>query len=118
MKTFLNIFGVEERNGLSQFSVDIDSTYDLINNTEYFFFPPKIDLRDNPKNDNSTNTSDHFDSEEDTDANQTCDIISFFVNNIQSLGSDKDNYHESIDSADEYENNDSFNIGIEKCFDE
>ena len=49
MKTFLNIFGVEERNGLSQFSVDIDSTYDLINLIKNIFLPPNRDLQENPK---------------------------------------------------------------------
>ena len=37
-------------------------------------------------------------------------LIPGFVNNIQSLGLDKDNYYESIHSADADENHDSSNI--------
>ena len=78
MKPFLELFGVEEGNGLSPFSVDTDSPYDPIKLIEYFFRPPKIYLQENPKNKNSTNPSDNGNSEEDADDNYTCNIIPGF----------------------------------------
>ena len=71
MKPFLKIFGVEEGNGLSPFSVDMDIPADLIKPIEYFFRPPNRDLRDNPKNENTKNPSDNGYIEVDVDANNT-----------------------------------------------
>ena len=71
MKPFFNLFGVEEGNGISPFSVDIDSPADQINIIKDFFRPSKIDLYKNPKNENTTNPYDNGDSEEDAHANNT-----------------------------------------------
>ena len=109
---------MEERNGLSPISIYVDSPDELINGTEYFFHPPKRDLRYNPKNGNTTNPYDNSDFEEDADAIHTCAIIPAFVKNIQSLDLDKNRDNEIIDSADADENHDSSKIDIEKCFDE
>ena len=54
-----------EGNGLSPFTVDMNSLVDLIKIIKYFFRPPKRDLWYNPKNENSTNSSDNGGIEED-----------------------------------------------------
>ena len=101
---------MEELNGLSSFDVGMDIPYDLINIIEYFFLPPKRDLRDNPKNENSTNPSDNYDNEDNYDASHTCDIIPANVKNIQLLDLDKNKDHEIVNSTDADKNNDSSNI--------
>ena len=63
MKPFLKIFVVEEGNGLSPFSVYMDTPAELINIIEDFFQPPKRDIWNNPKNEHSTNLYDNGDSE-------------------------------------------------------
>ena len=97
---------MEEGNGLSPFSVDMDSKADVMNIIEYFFRPPERDLWENPENENSTNPSYNGDGEDDADANHTCCTIPFFVNNIKSLYLDKYMDIEIIDSADVDENHD------------
>ena len=114
MKPFFNPFGEQEVSGLSPFAVNMDSPDKLINIIKYLFYPPKRDLRDNTKYENSTNPYDNGDGEQDADANHTCNIIPGFKNNIQPLDLDKETDHESIDSAYSDENHDSFNIDVEK----
>ena len=97
---------MEEVNGLSPFSIEMDSPDDLINLIEDFILPPKRDLQDNPKNGNSTNPSDNGDSKKDYDPNHTCNIIPGFKKNIQSLDLDKYKDHESIDSSNADKNHD------------
>ena len=104
MNFFLKLFGVEEVNGISPFSVDMDSPADLLKLIKYLFCPPKRDLRDNIKNENSTDPSDNGESKEDDDANHKCTILLCFVNNVHSMDLDKDKDHKSIDSRDTYEN--------------
>ena len=65
------------------------STSDPINLIKYFLRPPKRYIRDNPKNENTTNPYDNGDIEEDSYDNHSCIIIPDFVKNIQSLDLDK-----------------------------
>ena len=77
-ENLFKMFGVAEGNGLSPFTVDMDSLVDLIKIIKYFFRPPKRDLWYNPKNENSTNSSDNGGSDEDADDNHTCNTIPDF----------------------------------------
>ena len=84
MKTFLKIFGVEDGNYLSPFYVDMDSPGDIIKLIEYLFRPPKRHPKYKTKyNDAAVKTDDSY--EEAVDATPPGEIVSGFVEDIQSL---------------------------------
>ena len=66
---------MEEGNGLPNFYVDMDRPGNLIKPIQYFFLPSKIDLRDNPRNDDAKNQVDNVGAEEDVDATLTGETI-------------------------------------------
>ena len=108
---------MEDENGLSPFSVDVDSLGDIIKLIKYFSHPPKIDPRDIPKDNYDAGKIDDGD-EEAVDDTSPGDIVPDFVSDIQPLVLGENKEHVSIDSADEDEYHDSSGIGIKMFFDE
>ena len=107
---------MEDENGLSPFSVDMDSLGDIIKLIKYFSCTTKIDPRDIPKDNYDAGKIDYGD-EEAVDATLPCDLVPDCVSDVQPLVLGENKEHVSIDSADEDEYHDSSGIGIKMFFD-
>ena len=70
---------MEEVNGLSPFSVDMDIPGEIIKPMQDFFCPQNRYMRYNTRNDNATNQIYNGGDEEYFDATLTIDIIPVFV---------------------------------------
>ena len=95
---FLQLFGTEEGNGLSPFTVDIDTPINLQSLMEDYFRPPKRDARDKNPSQVQINNNTGCDQEEDdenldleedsvddsTDIKES-DIVESFVRILQQL---------------------------------
>eukprot|EP00957_Ditylum_brightwellii_P015189 1144016-Ditylum_brightwellii.AAC.1 len=116
MKPFLELFGVDEHNGISPFlSQPINSPADMKALTEEFFCPPPKDERDYPStgSDVTSNDSDNTTGAvEDTDAIdgvETSDditatvtkLVSNFVSEAQQEEDDKNNEDDNKESEKE-----------------